>query len=73
MITREEIKRLHDKYTKQIKSAAKDLEDLRSICEHPITYVGLYSWRIGCIDEANICADCGKMVGLTNPPQPNPM
>jgi len=44
----------------------KSLEDrfqrLRSICKHPNTHEGIYSWRVGVFQPAIICSDCDKVI-----------
>lgn len=47
---------------KQIKDAETALQELRAICKHEVTYEGNWSWRIGNIQPAVICSDCGKFI-----------
>ena len=50
----------------QIKQAEERLRELRSICKHENTHEGEYSWRVGCIDLAIICSDCGTCIKYKN-------
>lgn len=45
-----------------IKMWQDDLESTQRECEHPRTFEGLYSYRVGSIEPAIICSDCGKLV-----------
>jgi hypothetical protein len=58
----EEIKEECEKIFAQIKQSEERLKELRTICKHPNTYEGNYSWRIGSIDKAEICSDCQTLV-----------
>jgi len=58
----EEIKSECVKMFSQIEESKKRLNELQSICKHPNTFEGKYSWRVGCIDDAIICSDCKKLV-----------
>lgn len=42
--------------------AQEEIKKLQLSCTHPNTHEGLYSWRVGCVDKAIICSDCGKMI-----------
>ncbi len=46
----------------QIKKAEVRLKELRSICKHPDTFKGNYSYRIGAVYPATICSDCGEPI-----------
>ena len=46
----------------QIKSLENRLKRLRSICKHPDTFEGNYSYRVGSMCPATICIDCGEVV-----------
>jgi hypothetical protein len=46
----------------QIRKSEERLKELRAMCKHNNTYEGKYSWRVGCIDSAIICSDCGVVV-----------
>ena len=46
----------------QIKMLQDRIERLKTICKHPNTFEGNYSWRIGSIVPATICCDCGEVV-----------
>lgn len=47
---------------KKIKYAEERLKDLRRICNHEKTFEGLYSYRIGNVQPAIICSDCGSLI-----------
>ena len=51
-----------DQLYQTIKEANGELDFIRENCSHKETRIGLYSWRIGCIDNAEICSDCDKLI-----------
>lgn len=53
-----------DNIYKVIKDATDRLEELRNSCKHENTFIGKYSWRVGCINDAEICSDCGKAIKI---------
>lgn len=61
-MNQEEIKQECEKMLAQIEQANKRLTEVRSICKHPNTFEGTYSWRIGSMDLAEICSDCGEFI-----------
>lgn len=67
-MTQEQIKYEADAQINNRKVAQKRLDEIQELCTHPNTYIGTYSWRIGCYDDANFCSDCGKMVGYVKDP-----
>lgn len=50
-----------------IQAATKEMEEIRKICEHKQFHECNYSWRIGCIEVANVCDDCGEYLGYVRP------
>lgn len=66
----EEIKQECEKQYAAIESARLALLNLRDRCAHHKTFEGDYSWREGCIDKAEICEYCGKLIRLFNWPTP---
>lgn len=58
----EEIKKECNIMYEQIKFAENRLKELRKLCPHENKFKGNYSYRIGSILPAIICADCGKMI-----------
>lgn len=50
-----------------ISSATDCLKRMQEICPHVNEKEGLYSWRVGCIDEAVLCDDCGVLIRYKNP------
>ena len=58
----EEIKTECERQYANIKSAEARIKKLREICQHINTHEGLYSWRVGAIDNAILCSDCGKVL-----------
>lgn len=58
----EEIKQECEKMYAQIKQAEERLKEVREICKHAQTFEGNYSWRIGAIQLADICSDCGSLI-----------
>lgn len=45
----------------------KLLKELRERCKHEQTFEGNYSWRIGSIEPATICSDCGEVIKIHRP------
>ena len=45
-----------------IKLQQDKLKRLRSICKHPNTFKGNYSYRVGSICDAVICSDCNEII-----------
>ena len=45
----------------------KELDELRKNCLHTRQTASIYSWRIGCMQPAQFCADCDKMLGDCSP------
>lgn len=58
----EEIKKECERMYAQIKNCEDRLKTVRNICKHPNTFEGNYSWRIGVIQPAEICSDCGQLI-----------
>ena len=63
-MSNDSIKRIVDIELTVIKNATKMIEQMRDICPHEHTRVGKYSWRIGVIQDAEICDYCGKMIKI---------
>jgi len=61
-MTGEEIKIECTSLYEKIKSSQQRLEEIRKFCPHEKTFNGNWSWRVGCIDPAEICDHCGKML-----------
>jgi len=61
-MTQSEIKQEKDRLCDKIRRAEERLNELKVQCSHPHTFEGNYSWRIGVIQKANICSDCGSLV-----------
>lgn len=61
-MTNEEIKSEKERCFEQIEQCDKRLEEIREECKHEKTFEGNYSWRVGCIQRADICEYCGKKV-----------
>lgn len=51
-----------EKMYAQISEAENRLKFLRANCKHLKTFEGNYSWRIGAIQRAEICSDCGSLI-----------
>lgn len=62
----EEIKSECEFQYAQIKNAEERLKELRAICKHENTFGGNWSWRIGSIEPATICSDCGSLIKLNH-------
>jgi hypothetical protein len=63
-MTQEQIKKLFEDNCKIIKMAEDNISLLGSVCKHPNTFEGNYSHRIGNIQPATICSDCGACIKI---------
>jgi transcription initiation factor IIE alpha subunit len=61
-MTNEQIKDETEKMIEQIQTAQARLDEIQSTCKHEKAYIGKYSWRIGCIQDAFLCSYCGKFL-----------
>lgn len=61
-----EIKKECELMYEQIKKAQERLKEIRSICKHENQFEGNYSWRIGAINRAIMCVDCGECIKFIN-------
>lgn len=61
-MTRQEIKEELAHHLGDKAIAEGRIIELRAICEHEETYVGNYSWRVGCVSLENFCTDCGGLI-----------
>ena len=61
-MTQEEIKLNVQAQYAAMRTAEQTLKELRLLCQHPNTENGLYSWRVGSINPAIICSDCGTCI-----------
>lgn len=66
-MTQEEIKQEVETHYLAIKTAEERIKELRTLCHHPNTKNGLYSYRVGVVDEALICSDCGNVIKMLEP------
>lgn len=62
LTAKNEIRQECEKMYLQIKQAEDRLKEMREICKHPNTFVGLYEWRVGNIKKGEICSDCGTFI-----------
>ena len=51
-----------DKLYKTIANAQKKIDAIRKKCKHKKTHMGLYSWRIGAMDNAELCNTCDSVI-----------
>jgi hypothetical protein len=51
-----------DKFYKTIENAQKKIDAIRKNCKHKKTHMGLYSWRIGAMDNAELCNTCDAVI-----------
>lgn len=65
-MTNEEIKTECELMYAQIKQGEDRLKEIRSICKHENTFEGNWSWRVGNIQPAIICDDCGSLIKYKN-------
>lgn len=63
-MTQKEIKENCDKAYADIQTAKNMLKEMRKICLHPNTFYGKYSYRIGALNDATICSDCGDVIKI---------
>lgn len=61
-MTNEEIKIEKEKMHQLIEKSTERIKELQTICKHENTFEGNYSYRIGNIQKAEICSDCGKLI-----------
>lgn len=52
------IKENIDKFFKTIEECNLAIAELQKNCAHESTFKGTYSWRIGVMEERDICVDC---------------
>lgn len=57
-----DIKKECDGLYKIIEDSQNRLAEIRKACLHHNIFIGKYSWRIGCMDDAKICSDCGEVI-----------
>lgn len=62
MNEQKQIKHQVDFFCNAIRDAQIGLDEVRNRCKHPNTFEGNYEWRVGATLEAEICADCGKLI-----------
>lgn len=63
-MTQEEIKKRCEEMYLQIHNTEEFLKEIRANCKHPNTFEGNYSWRVGNIQPAEICSDCGSLIKI---------
>ncbi len=63
-MTQEEINQKCDAIIAEIKFQQGNLKIIRDYCEHPNTFEGKYSYRIGQVSDAIICSDCGELIKM---------
>jgi hypothetical protein len=47
---------------KQIADAQQEIAEIREDCPHMHYELGLWSWRIGCVNIRRICTECGDVL-----------
>jgi hypothetical protein len=57
-----------DKLYKTIANAQKKIDAIRKVCKHKKSHIGLYSWRIGAINNARLCNACDQVLPDPNTP-----
>lgn len=63
-MTQEQIKAVCNRQYEHIEYANQRLQDMRSHCKHPKTIEGNYSYRVGVVQPATICSDCGELIRI---------
>ncbi len=61
-MTNEEIKNKKEAFETIISLAQEGLKGLREVCKHEKTFKGNYSYRVGVIEERDICEYCGEVI-----------
>lgn len=61
-MSEQEILEEKERIYKKIEEEKKRLEAIREICEHREKYITNYSWRIGNVQEAELCKYCDKFI-----------
>lgn len=56
------IKTEYEEMQLQIRKAEQRIKELQTICKHPNTHKGNYSYRIGAVSPATICDDCNYLL-----------
>jgi len=67
-MSNDSIKMIVDTELTVIKNATRIIEQMREACPHEHTHTGKYSWRVGVIQDAEICDYCGKMIKIIDYP-----
>ncbi len=62
MITNKEIKDKIEGFQEIISIAQNRIKELRENCNHEKTFKGNYSYRVGVIEERDICEYCGEVI-----------
>ena len=63
-MNQEDIKTECDKMYTQIQQAQNKLKEIRLICKHPNKFIGDYFYRVGAVQKAEICSDCGEPINF---------
>ena len=58
----DEIKKECDSIFDNIKNQKERLEHIQEICNHPTSFIGNFSYKVGCVNPALICSDCNKIL-----------
>jgi len=61
-MTNEEIKHRVEVLQEIINISQDRIKELREICKHEKTFKGNYSYRVGVIEERDICEYCGEVI-----------
>lgn len=61
-MTQSEIRQIKDAAYANIVQAENALKEIRKICKHTSIFEGNYSYRVGVIQPAVICSDCGNLI-----------
>jgi len=51
---------------KEIESLNLEKKELQEKCPHTDTHIVKYSWRVGVIEDAEVCKDCNKFIKYIN-------
>ncbi len=61
-MTQEKIKQDCQEMYDNIRRAEACLKKIREVCKHPNTSESNYSYRVGNIQPAEVCSDCGQFI-----------
>lgn len=55
------------KLMRAVEANKKEILSIQDACDHPDTFRDTYSWRPGCMDVAEFCTKCFKLIRVITP------